>query len=105
MSAIQQIRDSGLFDEYPLPPSGGNVRFEVIGWPRASIWANDHEIHIRETAFTAHGRGRFSGRINDTLHEFVRTRSHGFYRSGYNRAYILDGEHTLGVIELIRAGT
>lgn len=104
MSVIQQLRDSGLFDEYPRPKSGGNVRFEVTGWRSATIYANESEIHIWVRAFTAYVRGRFPS--NDRLHELVCSRSHGYYRDpkGPNPAYKLRGEHVPEVIEIIRDG-
>ena len=99
MSVIQQLRDSGLFNEYPRPKSGGNVRFEITGWDYATIWANDREVHVRAKTFEL---GRFCN-INDRLREYVRTRSHGIYRPS-DPAYKLWGEHIQGLIEIIAFG-
>lgn len=99
MSVIQQLRDSGLFDEYPRPKSGGNIRFKITGWDDATIWASDREIHVGKKAFEV---GRFRN-INDRLHKYVCTHSHGIYRPS-NPAYKLSGEYIQGLIEIIADG-
>lgn len=105
MSVMGQLRDSGLFDEY-RPDGKRTVRFVVTGWKFASIWVlkNDREVHIRESAFTAFGKGRFPN--NDRLHEFVHTRARPGvrFRSESDPTYILDAEHIPEVIEIIRTG-
>ena len=105
MSVGNLLRDSGLFREYPQQPSTGSTCFQIIGGDDgASIYAlrNDREVHIRVRAFE---RGRFRN-INDRLHDFVYSNSHGTVRQPSNaaHAYKLYGRYMPEVIEIIRSG-
>ena len=106
MSAMQQMRDSGIFMEGP-PQEAGVVRFTVMtdGVERrgAAIYAqtNDSEVHIRVGALD---NGRFPN--NGRLHDFVREHAHGTVRSPGNssHAYKLRSQHLGQVIRIIRRG-
>ena len=102
MSAMQQLRNSGLFDE-GKPQENGSVHFQVKGKYGATIYVtgNEREIQIRDGALQ---KNRFPN--NKRLYEFVRSRAHGTARSKGNSAYAyrLNREHIAKVIEVIRSG-
>ena len=104
MSAMQQLRDSGLFNERD-PQSNGSVCFQMRAAPRgASIYVaeNGRELHIRHSPLD---RGKFPN--NQRLGDYVREHTHNDAVHGEgNRAYAyaLHAEHVGEVIGIIRAG-
>ena len=102
MSAMQQLRDSGLFNE--LGPQGnGSVCFQMEAAPRgASIYVtgNGREIHIWRGPLDT---GKFPN--NQPLHDYIREHAHNDAVHGERRpAYALHAEHVDSVIRIIRAG-
>ena len=102
VSAMQRLRDSGLFSEW-LPQSDGTVRFQLRGEDEASIYvlSNDQEIQIRIDAFQ---NDRFPN--NTRLYDFAREHAHGEVLGEGNPAYAfrLDGGHLDEIIAIIREG-
>ena len=103
MSALQQLRHSGLFDEGSPQPSSGTVHFQVKGMNAAAIYVlkNEREIHLRDGALR---NNRFPN--NQKLYDFVRRYKHGMAHGEGNSAYAfkLEGEHITEIIEMIRSG-
>ena len=107
MSAMQQLRDSGLFEERPPQPSNESVCFQVLEGanPRygASVYVvrNESEFHIRVGALE---NNRFPN--NQRLHDFVVEHQHGTGHGEENSAYAyrLASEHIGAAIEIIHAG-
>ena len=105
MSAMQQLRDSGLFEELP-PQRNGSVCFQVLeeGNPRygASVYVvrNESEFHIRVGALESN---RFPN--NQRLYDFVVEHQHGTAHGEENSAYAyrLASKHIGAAIEIIRA--
>ena len=101
-SVMQQLEDSGLFDDGKLQKNG-SVSFQVKGKYAATIYVtkNEREIQIRDGALQ---KNRFPN--NKRLYEFVGSRAHGTARSKGNSAYAyrLNHEHIAKVIEVIRSG-
>ena len=103
MSAMQRLRDSGLFRELD-PQANASVCFQLIEGQRgASIYVlgHDQEAHVRVSALE---NGRFPN--NHELHDFVRNHAHGMAHGEGNSAYSfrLAGERVAQVIEIIRSG-
>ena len=106
MSAMQQLRDSGLFDERP-PQSNGSVCFQVEEMGAlvygASIYVvrSESEIHIRVSALE---NDRFPN--NQRLSDFVSRNAHGTVHGTGNSAYAyrLASEHVGTVIDIILTG-
>ena len=104
--AIQQLRDSGLFDERG-PQSNGSVCFTVQGWEDASIYFRPYatkadELHIMHSPLNL---DKFPN--NQRLHDYIREHAH---RDAYHgesdpaRSYTLYAEHVDVVIMIIREG-
>ena len=102
-SVMQQLEDSGLFDDGEPQPSTGTVSFQVKGKYAARIYVTktEQEFHIRDSALR---NNRFPN--NQKLYDFVRRRKHGMEHGEGNSAYAfkLSREHIAEVIELIRSG-
>ena len=106
VSAMQQLSDSGLFNELP-PQSNGSVCFQVEEMGAvvrgASIYVvrSDSEMHIRVGALE---NNRFPN--NRQLAEFVRRNAHGTVHGAGNSsyAYQLASGHVGAVINVIRTG-
>ena len=106
MTAMQQLRDSGLFSELP-PQSNGSVCFQVEEMGAvvrgASIYVvnSGSEMHIRVSALE---NDRFPD--NRQLAEFVRRNAHGTVHGAGNSAYAyqLRSEHVGEVVAIIRSG-
>ena len=104
MSAKQQLRESGLFNEncpQNRPVYTGTVCFQVRGARvGASIYATDEgNFQIRESPLDL---GKFPN--NERLHEFVRANSFGMSPNNAN-AYMIRDSRIGEVIEIIRERT
>ena len=104
MSAMQQLRDSGLFNERD-PQRNGSVCFQVKDAPRgASIYvtANERELHIR---YSPLGIDKFPN--NQRLHDFIQEHTHNDAVHGEGnpaRSYALHIKYVYEVIMIIRDG-
>ena len=102
-SVVQQLEDSGLFDDGKLQESTGTVSYQVTGRKGATIYVtkSEREIHIFDRAFR---NNNFPN--NRKFYDFVRRHKHGMSRSedDPNRAFKLKTEYIAEVIDLIRSG-
>ena len=103
MSAMQQLRDSGLFNECD-PQENGSVCFTVLGEPGASIYFKPYvrkadELHVIVSALEL---GRFPN--NERLHQFVRQHFHGMVHGAgnVNYSYRLATAHIDELVEIVR---
>ena len=106
MSAIQQLIDSGIFEELSRQ-ANGTVRFGVLeeGNPRrgATVYfvRNESEFHIRVGALE-NNRFPNNQRSYDFVVEHQQGTAHGEENSAY--AYRLASEHIGAAIKIIHAG-
>ena len=104
--AIQQLRDSGLFNERG-PQGNGTVCFQMEEWEDASIYFRPYatkadELHIMHSPLDL---GKFPN--NQRLHDYIREHAHRDAVHGERnpaRAYALHVEHVDVVIRIILAG-
>ena len=102
--AIQQLRDSGLFNERD-PQSNGSVCFTVQGWEDASIYFRPYatkadELHIWRGPLDS---GKFPN--NQRLHDYIREHAHrDAYHGKGTPAYTLHIKYVYEVIMIIREG-
>lgn len=104
MSVIQQLRDSGLFNEkipQNRPVYRGTVCFQLIGEEYGeSIYATDEgNFQIRENPLNL---GKFPN--NDRLYAFVSANSFGM-TSNNAHAFMINDCHIGEVIDIIRGRT